>query len=585
DHQLLAAEAPTDMSEDLVSPETRVSTEGVLRTRLVVAPLSIPIGPSTGSPILLNVRAYEGTVPGPTFRIKPGDQLRTMQGRIVGWPNVTNIHVHGLHVSPSGDADNIYRRAAPGETLEYVYHLPINHYPGTFYYHPHYEGSDSVQVLGGMGGAIIVEDPPDTTPMELSSMRDLVILFQEINLVSGLLRNYAAVSRVSGSRMPLFTSGGGEPSSADSKFHFIAVFDPTLSAPSFTQVNGKFQPVVHLSPGEAVRLRLIHAGVNDHLNITLKGGVGGNTNKTAGGCTMLTLARDGVYLSSPRDQPQGFIMGPGSRADVGVQCSEAGMFHLVSSASKAGKGMVYLGNDTDLFEGTLVFLEVSGQAVDMKLPTELPTPLGKARLLQDLRNIPEDEVSRYIFEFNQDGKVYPSGPTAYTWYGINGHQYDPDYIMRTVPLNSVEEWVIVNQRLGRGCPSPGPAPPLEDAQTTAEEGGVGGRPGSDTHGRRRLRHDSGSTECGGGGSDNGETTFTGHPFHLHVNHFQLVRSSWEEGGPDWQVGDWRDTISIPSPGNVTIRWKAYDFTGKAVAHCHIFGHSDTGMMMNFEITP
>jgi len=28
---------------------------------------------------------------------------------------------------------------------------------------------------------------------------------------------------------------------------------------------------------------------------------------------------------------------------------------------------------------------------------------------------------------------------------------------------------------------------------------------------------------------------------------------------------------------VTIRWRADDYTGKSLAHCHIFSHSDTGM--------
>lgn len=43
---------------------------------------------------------------------------------------------------------------------------------------------------------------------------------------------------------------------------------------------------------------------------------------------------------------------------------------------------------------------------------------------------------------------------------------------------------------------------------------------------------------------------------------QVVGSSWGDEGPDWHVGDWRDTISIPAPGNVTVRWRADDFTGE-----------------------
>lgn len=30
------------------------------------------------------------------------------------------------------------RRAGPGDALEYIYDLPPDHYPGIFYYHPHF---------------------------------------------------------------------------------------------------------------------------------------------------------------------------------------------------------------------------------------------------------------------------------------------------------------------------------------------------------------------------------------------------------------------------------------------------------------
>lgn len=99
----------------------------------MVAPAVAQAGPLAPS---LNVRAYEGSVPGPTLRVKPGDRLIVnlvngldlpegdpsvagegdggvdrayLEGKVEAWPNVTNIHVHGLHVSPSGDGDNIYR--------------------------------------------------------------------------------------------------------------------------------------------------------------------------------------------------------------------------------------------------------------------------------------------------------------------------------------------------------------------------------------------------------------------------------------------------------------------------------------------
>ena len=146
-----------------------------------------------------------------------------------------------------------------------------------------------------------------------------------------------------------------------------------------------------------------------------------------------------------------------------------------------------------------------------------------------------------------------------------------------VPLGSVEEWVIVNQRKGRGegveaChPSSASSPPLSTTTTTtaielegptASRGEVGstGSGGHDVVGaaangggqhrtrwRRRglggqspegadreSRPSGGAVELvedegGEGGkarlacerSGPGEVTYDGHPFHLHVNHFQV----------------------------------------------------------------
>lgn len=47
------------------------------------------------------------------------------------------------------------------------------------------EGSSSVQTLGGMSGAIIVEDPEGSLPPEVEAMRELVMVLQETNIESG----------------------------------------------------------------------------------------------------------------------------------------------------------------------------------------------------------------------------------------------------------------------------------------------------------------------------------------------------------------------------------------------------------------
>lgn len=144
-----------------------------------------------------------------------------------------------------------------------------------------------------------------------------------------------------------------------------------------------------------------------------------------------------------------------------------------------------------------------------------------------------------MFEFNQDDKVSHLGQ-RYTWYGVNGVQYNVSSVSRRVLLGSVEEWTIVNQRLGRGEGAEGcDFPPRQnsDGSTTLSSGSRGvGSGGNGVRRRRRLaveepapadgrRHEQGESNgeaeaaCRRAGP--GKVTADGHPFHLHTNHFQV----------------------------------------------------------------
>ena len=49
-------------------------------------------------------------------------------------PNNLNMHPHGLHVSPMDPEDEVLLLdIGPGETFEYIYQIPQNHMPGTFW--------------------------------------------------------------------------------------------------------------------------------------------------------------------------------------------------------------------------------------------------------------------------------------------------------------------------------------------------------------------------------------------------------------------------------------------------------------------
>jgi FtsP/CotA-like multicopper oxidase with cupredoxin domain len=65
-----------------------------------------------------------------------------------------------------------------------------------------------------------------------------------------------------------------------------------------------------------------------------------------------------------------------------------------------------------------------------------------------------------------------------------------------------------------------------------------------------------------------------HPFHLHVNPFQIINRN---GQPE-PYRAWKDTVIVKGSETVRIRIPFQDFLGKTVYHCHILDHEDLGMM-------
>ena len=70
-----------------------------------------------------------------------------------------------------------------------------------------------------------------------------------------------------------------------------------------------------------------------------------------------------------------------------------------------------------------------------------------------------------------------------------------------------------------------------------------------------------------------------HPFHIHVNPFQVERT-----GPNGDTETiWRDTLLVTQDSPQDIRTRYSVFTGRFVLHCHILDHEDHGMMQVVEI--
>jgi FtsP/CotA-like multicopper oxidase with cupredoxin domain len=124
------------MDQPLTEPQVRRSANGVLQTSLDCHYAYQDVGGAR-----LYVRTFEGTVPGPTMRMKPGEVLRIklannfppnrdlvpMDTSIAHQFNNTNFHFHGVHASPSGISDNVMRSMEPGHTYDVEVKVPKDH--------------------------------------------------------------------------------------------------------------------------------------------------------------------------------------------------------------------------------------------------------------------------------------------------------------------------------------------------------------------------------------------------------------------------------------------------------------------------
>jgi suppressor of ftsI len=118
---------------------------------------------------------YRGNNIPPVIRVQPGSILNIeyknelvaeSKEECVGHPcmQMTNLHFHGLHVSPNAPQDDaLSMMASPGQTLHYSVEVPPQQPPGLYWYHPHPHGESYVQDLDGMSGAIV--DGKNTVPI------------------------------------------------------------------------------------------------------------------------------------------------------------------------------------------------------------------------------------------------------------------------------------------------------------------------------------------------------------------------------------------------------------------------------------
>ncbi|MET1112210.1 MAG: multicopper oxidase family protein [Allosphingosinicella sp.] len=550
----------------------------------------------------------------PSIDVRPGDTLRIKLNNklpAVSSPydagcastehntphcfNGTNLHFHGLNVNPSGNGDNVLLSINPGVKFEYEVAIAPEHPAGTFWYHTHRHGSTALQVGSGMAGPLIIRGDRVPTPTRngdldtllagVRTMKERTMVFQQIAYGCFDQNNdikYILNQSQTAVRAWVCDPGdvGGVETYADNNGLGFGRFSDWGQSGRYTSINGYILPTIQMKQNAVERWRMIHGGVRDTIRVIFVAANGPSVDPRPGeqlapenmeafiqaNCSFTTqffdvVAADGLTLKKAI-HTRNVTMQPGYRWDALVSFPNAGEYCMLDVTSQATEsvgglpsgvrllGIVKVERDQDNVQrGT-----VTEQLVDAAKST-MPANIRDA-VIADLNNglslnrfTPHQTIAQSELSGGQQLTFDIQAQPTQTLFmvanqlvgspGYNPQPYNPARLDRKLTLGTAEEWKLTSNGVG-------------------------------------------------------------HPFHIHVNPFEIV-SIVNNANPSVDVsapgavdalndpqypglkGMWKDTLWIKPNYTVTVRTRYERYIGDFVLHCHILDHEDQGMMQNVAI--
>jgi FtsP/CotA-like multicopper oxidase with cupredoxin domain len=554
-------------------PDSVKSVNGLLDVTMAVVKVSINVPLDSSKPQQLMVyrllRANGVQVnrppsyPGPTFIVSPGDRVRI------------NL------IDSLGPSDNTHCMTYPAatagiDTMQDCFHGPT--YTNLHFHGFHVTPADSgdnvlLQIAPGDSFQYSFVIPQNQSPGThwYHPHKHGSVALQVSNAMSG-----AFIVRDTTTGLDSLTQANGirtvlaAVQQVDTMMNLI---DNNLT--SHTTVNGLGAAQIPIHRGEVIRLRLVNENISKSAQFKIF--FSSSTRLPR----FYDIARDGVQYDNANYDPAhpdtALYIYPGNRLDLFVKAPDvaSGTFQLRVQAVQAVRGVERSRKVRVL--GQRRFLQVSGSIASFRIVAPAPGEQYATQLPQSLPALPS-------FLAN----IGPTRDTAVivfndTGFGSQSPQAPTQFFLGTVanPYMRFNDTVLYVPVTGSGTPVP---MVLGDSQTwQIQNRGI---------------------------SKN-------HPFHIHINPFQIVNVAYGPGDPfaayyaflnaAAAAGHpvWSDVVPlalpyVPSgqtdsvPGVVTIRQRYDDFdgctncgspTGNFVMHCHILGHEERGMMQLIGIFP
>ncbi|MGA8875719.1 MAG: multicopper oxidase family protein [Candidatus Korobacteraceae bacterium] len=365
-----------------------------------------------------NAFFYRGKTDPPTIRVLPGRDISlTYRNRLPVHSSEecalgpcedhTNLHFHGMHVSPDRPQDDVLTMMAmPGQELKYRVEVPSYAAPGLYWYHTHPHGESARQDLDGMSGAIVV-DGIDRYYPELRSLRERVLVIRE----HGFEGDSPEVRAQLLQRVDIPPERCGTSS------------DGTKVEAIFS-INGVIRPEIPIAPGEKQFWRIVNASPNRYVDLQVEGQ------------QLEVVALDGMSLSY-HDRTRHtmkldhVLVAPAGRVEAIVTSPAAGSHSTLSTRC------VDTGVAGDNNPAMVIADVVSAAKSDLsshKVPTTSGEPIYR-EFSSDQIKAAEVRPPDFTVIFTEDKNGFY----------INGKKFSMDSApMVTVNIGSLQHWRVIN---------------------------------------------------------------------------------------------------------------------------------------------
>jgi FtsP/CotA-like multicopper oxidase with cupredoxin domain len=529
-----------------------------------------------------------------------------------------NLHVHGAHVSPRGNADNVLLHIDAGMSNTYVYDIPKNMTPGTYWYHSHLHTLTAMQTYFGLAGMLLVGRADSDIPLVTQKNIPIRTMLLQYNTVFDRKDGMSQITNpnwpqwvstlikptgdqlANGTYRPLLapvnflqskkgtqfaTVWYSGPLSIENKrgrFQFIPMnlqrftpFDksgPVLKAnlklPDYERdtqftVNGQFEPHLKVKPGQTEIWVLANVSDIAYMNVRLTETATGYHPKIA------IVGQDGIAygrVEYPHDMDgTELLIPPASRYAIAVTMPAKGGLRMelpgLGSGARAlaAPGILYTNDGTKNPPGHLGSLSV--------LPESISYADGFFMFpSQTLLDAVPDEGQGITTAFVPGQEL--NAPTPF--HDLS--KVTPD-VKRSILINGgflnnhaskQDPKAFVYAFFGNAFPN---VPLIQARLGSVEEWDF-------------INHNNDA-----------------HPIHVHVNDFQVT--AYDDPTTGTKLGPQmhgEDNANVPAPllgpeesviqpGTLSMRTHFIDYLGLYVLHCHRLNHEDNGLMMLVNVIP